>query len=56
MPLDQAEVCRRYKAARIAYYTHLADSQPSQQKFLKGWLNRVNAFPDPQPASAAQNA
>jgi len=24
----------------------LAQQQPSLQKFLNGWLNRVNSFPD----------
>lgn len=41
--LPQLEVYRRYKQGRIAYYQGLAQKFP---KFLKGWLNRVNAFPD----------
>jgi type VI secretion system secreted protein VgrG len=41
--LPQLEVYRRYKQGRIAYYQSLAQKYP---KFLKGWLNRVNAFPD----------
>jgi lysozyme family protein len=44
--LDQREVYRRYKQGRIEYYQDLAANHPSLTKFLKGWLNRVNAFPD----------
>ena len=44
--LDQTEVYRRYKQGRIAYYQNLAQQKPKLAKFLKGWLNRVNAFPD----------
>jgi len=43
---DQTEVYRRYKQGRIDYYQNLAASEPSLAKFLRGWLNRVNAFPD----------
>lgn len=53
--LDQAEVYRRYKAGRIAFYQNLVREQPSLGKFLKGWLNRVNAFPD-LPATATAPA
>ncbi len=41
--LDQAEVYRRYKQGRISYYQELGQRFPT---FLKGWLNRVNSFPD----------
>ncbi|HXJ78221.1 MAG TPA: glycosyl hydrolase 108 family protein [Candidatus Methylomirabilis sp.] len=44
--LDQKDIYRRYKSGRIAYYQDLAADHPSLAKFLKGWLNRVNAFPD----------
>jgi len=44
--LDQRDVYRRYKQGRIEYYRNLAASNPSLAKFLNGWLNRVNAFPD----------
>jgi lysozyme family protein len=44
--VDQREVYRRYKQGRIKYYENLVQSQPSLGKFLKGWLNRVNSFPD----------
>ena len=43
---DQTEVYRRYKQGRIDYYEDLAAKRPALGKFLKGWLNRVNSFPD----------
>lgn len=53
--LDQAEVYRRYKAGRIAYYQNLVQQQPGLGKFLHGWLNRVNAFPDLDQTAKAVN-
>jgi lysozyme family protein len=44
--LDQKDVYRRYKLGRINYYKDMAANHPSLAKFLNGWLNRVNAFPD----------
>ena len=41
--LDQVQVYRKYKQGRIAYYQALGQRFP---QFVKGWLNRVNAFPD----------
>lgn len=41
--LPQSDVYRQYKQRRIAYYKRLGQKYP---KFLKGWLNRVAAFPD----------
>jgi lysozyme family protein len=41
--LPQVEVYRRYKQGRIAFYQNLGQKFP---RFLKGWLNRVNSFPD----------
>lgn len=41
--LDQKEVYRQYKQGRIAYYQALGQKYP---RFLQGWLNRVNSFPD----------
>lgn len=41
--LPQDEVYRRYKQGRITYYQNLAQKYP---KFLQGWLNRVNSFPN----------
>lgn len=41
--LPQDEVYRRYKQGRITYYQNLGQKYP---KFLQGWLNRVNSFPN----------
>ena len=43
MPLDQVSIYRQYKQGRINYYQQLGVKYPM---FLKGWLNRVNAFPN----------
>ncbi len=40
------ELYRHIKAGRIDYYLGLAALRPPLQRFLKGWFNRVNAFPD----------
>lgn len=37
-------VFEAFKDARIRFYKALAERKPSQKKFLKGWLNRINAF------------
>ncbi len=44
--LDEKEVYRRYKQGRIDYYKDLVAKRPPLEKFLKGWINRVNSFPD----------
>jgi lysozyme family protein len=44
--LDQTQVYRNYKQGRIAYYQNLVQRNPRLGKFLKGWMNRVNAFPN----------
>jgi lysozyme family protein len=43
---DQREVYRRYKQGRIEYYKTLVQEHPLLSKFLHGWLNRVNSFPE----------
>jgi lysozyme family protein len=41
--LSQVDVYRQFKQGRILYYEELGQKYP---KFLQGWLNRVNSFPD----------
>jgi len=43
---DSVRVYRSYKAGRIEYYRRLVARRPTLDKFLRGWLNRVNSFPD----------
>ena len=44
--VPNGDVYTRYKQGRSDYYEGLASANPKLQRFLKGWLNRVNAFPD----------
>jgi lysozyme family protein len=44
--IDQTEAYRRYKQGRIDSYEDLVEKRPALGRFLKGWLNRVNSFPD----------
>jgi len=44
--MDQKTVYSRYKKGRIDYYGDLVAKRPALGKFLNGWLNRVNSFPD----------
>lgn len=39
---DPAKLLQNFTSQKIAFYTDLAQRNPSQQKFLKGWLARVN--------------
>lgn len=41
--LDQVAVYRQYRQGRMNYYQSLGQRFP---RFLQGWLNRVNAFPE----------
>ncbi len=43
---DQKAVYRHYKQGRIDYYQDLVAKRPALGKFLRGWLNRVESFPD----------
>lgn len=43
---DQTEVYHQYREGRANYYRSLVATRPSMGKFLKGWLNRVAAFPE----------
>jgi hypothetical protein len=40
---DPSDLLRRYRDGRIAYYNGLVADKPQLGRFLKGWLNRVNA-------------
>jgi lysozyme family protein len=39
---DPAKLLQNFTSQKIAFYTDLAQRNPSQQKFLKGWLARVD--------------
>ena len=43
---NQVELYNKYKEARKQYYINLTEKNSSLKVFLKGWLNRVNKFPD----------
>jgi lysozyme family protein len=45
--LQLNDVYNNYKQGRIAFYQGLAAKYPM---FIKGWLNRVNSFPDLPPS------
>jgi lysozyme family protein len=42
--VNQAVMFEGFKDARIIYYEDLAKRKPQMEKFLKGWLARVNDF------------
>ncbi|WP_426165114.1 glycoside hydrolase family 108 protein [Pseudoduganella sp. R-34] len=46
---DIIEVYTAYKDGRKAYYRALAHEHPVLRRYLKGWLHRVDRFPDFQP-------
>lgn len=41
---DPKATFNKVKELRIKYYNDLAERKPSMKVFLKGWLNRINAF------------
>ena len=43
---DTVAVYTAYKQGRKDYYTNLVKQRPPLAKFLKGWLARVDSFPD----------
>lgn len=45
--VQEANITRnQYADARIDYYTKVAENNPSQNKFLQGWINRANKYRD----------
>lgn len=49
---DSYAVYARFKQGRADYYRGLVERRPALGKFLKGWLNRVDSFPDLTPPVA----
>lgn len=49
---DLPLVYMHYKQARRAYYLQLVHDHPVLRRFLKGWLARVDAFPDVKPIAS----
>jgi lysozyme family protein len=47
---DSVAVYTAYKQGRKDYYNGLVKARPELGKFLKGWLVRVDSFPDLAPA------
>lgn len=41
---NDEELFNKIKEQRISYYKRIAERNPSQKKFLKGWLNRTNSI------------
>lgn len=39
---DPKQLFAELKAARKAYYERICNSRPTNKKYLKGWLNRLN--------------
>lgn len=45
---DEVILYHKYKEARFNYYFDLAHKKPALKVFLKGWINRLESFPDLQ--------
>ena len=45
---DEVTLYNRYKIERIKYYQELAEKRPELKVFLRGWMNRIQSFPDLQ--------
>lgn len=44
--MDPRHILDNFSAAKASFYKGLVDRDPSQAKFIKGWLNRVAAVQD----------
>lgn len=42
---DSKELFERIKTARIDFVEAIVKRTPSQKRFIKGWINRINAIP-----------
>lgn len=42
---DSKELFERIKTARIDFVETIVKRSPSQKRFIKGWINRINAIP-----------
>jgi lysozyme family protein len=38
---DPASLLQRYRNEMVDYYLHVAEENPAEAKYLKGWLNRA---------------
>ena len=41
---DQKDLYDKLKAKRVDRYNKIVENNPSQKKFIKGWMNRVNCI------------
>lgn len=42
---DPRQLHAQLVAAKVAFLNRICERDPSQKRFLKGWLNRIKAFP-----------
>jgi lysozyme family protein len=50
------QLCQDYVAGQRAYYQNLAANKPSQQSFLKGWLNQYRMNVPRWPSSGRKHS
>jgi lysozyme family protein len=48
---DQVAVYQAYKQGRKDFYNRIVANDPTQKRFINGWLARVDSFPDLAPTS-----